>query len=126
MMSSRKRKRDGGKRPRPGAPSPAGRTPDKRSVQTQREAQEIPPPLMEMIENQRGVLITVVTLLHCLHVVLEHGHEQIDAVLNPGIAAAARWASLPEITTMVLERTHAVISALDSINFTNTLDGFKP
>jgi len=34
--------------------------------------------------------------------------------------------SLPEMTAMLLERTHAVLSALDSMNLTKALKAFKP
>jgi hypothetical protein len=40
--------------------------------------------------------------------------------------AAVRCASLPEMTAVLLERTHAVHSALDSSNLTNVLKAFRP
>src|SRR6266404_3342379 len=65
------------------------------------------------IENQRGALLTVITLLHCLHVMLEHqGDSAADQELNSRIEAAIKWASLPEITAMLLDRTRAVLDAL--------------
>jgi hypothetical protein len=58
--------------------------------------------------------------------VLEHRQDHIDEELNPRIEAAVRWASPPEMMAMLLERTHAVLSALDSMNLTNALKAFKP
>ena len=72
------------------------------------------------------MLVTVITLLHCLHIVLEHREDNVDEELNPRIKAAVRWASLPELTAMLLERTHGVLSALDSMNLINALKAFKP
>ena len=80
----------------------------------------------EEVEKQRGVLVTVVTLLYCLHVVLQEREDSVDNQQNPRLKAAASWASLTEMTAMVLERTHAVLSALDSINLTKALKAFKP
>jgi hypothetical protein len=72
------------------------------------------------------VLVTVITLLHCLHVVLDHREDSVDNELNPRIKAAAGWASLPEMTAMILERTHDVLSALDSVNLIKASKAFKP
>jgi hypothetical protein len=97
------------------------------SIQAQAKVAEIPARVLREIDNQRGVLVTVITLLHCLHVVLEQREEgPINEALNLRIDAAVRWASLPEMTTMLLERTHAVLSALDSNNLTNALTAGKP
>src|SRR5882672_395333 len=42
----------------------------------------------EKIENQRGALLTVITLLHCLHVMLEHQEDSAaDQELNYRIEA---------------------------------------
>lgn len=79
---------------------------------------EIPPEIEERIENQRGMLVTVITLLHCLHVVLQHREGSIDNERGSHVEVAARWTSLPEMTAMLLERTHAVLSGLDSTNLT--------
>jgi len=44
---------------------------------------------------------------------LEHqGDSAADQELNSRIEAAIKWASLPEITAMLLDRTHAVLDAL--------------
>src|SRR5260370_42665985 len=73
---------------------------------------EIPAGVENEIENQRGVLLTVITLLHCLHVMLEHQEDSAaDQKLNSRIEAAIKRASLPEITAMLLDRTHAVLDA---------------
>jgi hypothetical protein len=126
MGSSRKQKSVRAKSARPGERPPTREILSKALDPAQAEVLEIPPGILDEIENQRGVLVTVITLLHCLHVVLERGQEQIDQELNPRIESAVRWASLPEMTAMLLERTHAVLSALDSMNLTNALKAFKP
>jgi hypothetical protein len=97
----------------------------KASNRAQAEALEFPRGLENEIENQRGALVTVITLLHCLHVALEHRQDHFDEKLNPYVEAAVRCASLPEITAMLLERTHAVHSALESINLTKALEALK-
>ena len=43
---------------------------------------EFPPGLKSEIGNQRGVLVTIITLLHCLHVALKYREDQIDEVLG--------------------------------------------
>jgi hypothetical protein len=126
MGSSRKSKSVRAKSARPGEPPPTRERLPKASKQAQADVPEIPPGVLDEIENQRGVLIAVITLLHCLHVMLEHREDYIDEELNPRIKAAVRWASLPEMTAMLLERTHGVLSALDSMNLTNALKAFKP
>jgi hypothetical protein len=90
------------------------------------EVLEIPAGVLDEIENQRGVLVTVITLLHCLHIVLEHREESVDEEPNPRIAASVKWASLPEMTAMLLERTQSVLSALDSLNLTKASKAFQP
>ena len=78
------------------------------------------------IENQRGVLMRVITLLHCLHIVLEHREGSVVEEPNRRTEAAVEWVSLPEMTAMLLERTHSVISALDTLNLTKASKAFKP
>jgi hypothetical protein len=126
MGSSRKSKSARAKSARPGESSPTRKTLRKDLNQVQAELSEIPLGVLHEIDNQRGVLVTVITLLHCLHVALEHREDQIDEGLNPRIEAAVRCASMPEMTAMLLERTHAVLSALDSSNLTNPLKALKP
>lgn len=127
MGSTRKPKSVRAKSARPGERPPTREILPKASKQAQAEVLEIPPGVLDEIENQRGVLITVVTLLHCLHVALEHREDSIDEELNPRIeAAAVRCASLPEMTAILLERTHGVFSALDSMSLTNALKALKP
>jgi hypothetical protein len=86
---------------------------------------EIPPEVLAEIENQRSVLVTVITLLHCLHVVLQQQEASIDSQIDRRMEAAASWASLPEMTAMLLERTHAVLFALDSTNVTKAVKAFE-
>lgn len=126
MGSSRKPKLVRAKSARPGQPPPAREMLLNASNQTQTEVPEIPPRVLDEIENQRSVLVTVITLLHCLHVVLEHRQDQIDEEPNPRIEAAVRWVSLPEMTILLLERTHDVLCALDSNNLRNALKVLKP
>jgi hypothetical protein len=98
----------------------------KASNQAEVEVLEIPLGVLAEIESQRSVLVAVITLLHCLHVVLERGQEQIDEEVNTRLEAAVRWASLPEMTALLLERTHSVLSGLDPMNLINALKGCKP
>jgi hypothetical protein len=126
MGPSRKRKSirpksdHGGKRP------PNRETLHTASHLAQGKILEFPPGLKSEIEDQRGVLVTIITLLHCLHVALKYQEDQIDEELDPRVEAGVRWVSLPEMTAMILERTHAVLSALDSSNLTKALWAAKP
>ena len=94
---------------------PAGGRTDRGDVVSEKLL-EIPLGVLEEIEQQRDVLVTVITLLYSLHVVLEHQQENVDEELNLITAAAVSRASLPEMTAMILERTLAVLSALDVVN----------
>jgi hypothetical protein len=96
------------------------------SNQASAKVVEIPPAVLDEIENQRGALVTVITLLHCLHVVLQQREDSADDELNPRMEAVVRWSSLPEMTAMLLERTHVVLSALDSMKLTKALKAFEP
>jgi hypothetical protein len=72
------------------------------------------------------VLVVVITLLQCLHLALEQPEDNGDEEMNPRIAAVVKWAYLPEMTAMLLERTDSVVSALDSVNLIKALAVFKP
>ncbi len=126
MGSSRKPKSAGRKGSRTGEPLPTRETQAKTASRAPARVQEIPPGVLEEIETQRGVLVTVITLLHCLHVVLGQQEDCVGEELHPHIEAAVSCASLPEMTKILLERTHAVLSALDSVNLSNALRAFKP
>ena len=126
MGSSRKSKSAGRKGSRTGEPLPARETQPKTANQGPAGVQEIPPGVMDEIETQRGVLVTVITLLHCLHVVLGQQEDCVGEEVHPHIEAAVGCASLPEMTKILLERSHAVFSALDSLNLTKASKGFKP
>jgi hypothetical protein len=126
MGSFRKAKSTRAKSARLGERPPNRKIPAKASHRATHKALEIPPGILEEIEKQRGVLVVVITLLHCLHVVLKQREDTVLDELNPRILAAVRWASLPEMTAILLERTHAVLSALDSVNLTKALKAFKP
>jgi hypothetical protein len=71
------------------------------------------------------VLITVTTLLHCLHMVLEHRRDELGVELSAGAEAAVEWVNLPDMTEMLLERVHAVQLALDSVCLGRALKAFK-
>ena len=126
MGSSRKSKSTRAKSARPHQRPSRPRILRKATNRSRTEVSEIPAGVQNEIENQRDVLVTVITLLHCLHVVLEHQEGNPDEELNPNIRAAAAWASLPEMTAMILERTHDVLSALDSVNLIKASKAFKP
>ena len=66
------------------------------------------------------------TLLHCLHVLLEHQKDHGGEALSAGAKAAIRWANLPDMTEMLLERVHAVHLALDYVCLARALQSFKP
>ena len=85
------------------------------------EVPEIPEGLREEIEDQRDVLGTVMTLLHCLHVVLTSQLDDSPEELSAGALAATGWVHLPDITVLLLERTHAVHLALDAACLTKAL-----
>src|ERR1700716_2889331 len=125
MGSSRKSKSVRARSARPGEQLSAHEILPKASNRTPEEVPEIPAGVENEIENQRGVLVTVITLLHCLHVVLEHQEANVDEELNPSIESAVKWASLPDLTAMLLDRTHAVLHALDSVNLIKALKVFK-
>lgn len=118
MGSSRRSKSTRAKSARPD-----GRRPTR---EIRRKAPEILPGLRNEIEKQRGVLVTVITLLHCLHVALEQREDTHDEEMNPHIATAVNSAYLPEMTAILLERTDSVLSALDSVYLIRALAVFKP
>ena len=119
MGSSGRSKSVSAKSAHHGEPAPVRKILPEAATQVQTGVPEIPPGALDEIQNQRSALITIITLLHCLHAALERKQDYIDDELNPPLVAAVRWACLPEITAMLLERTHAVHLALDSVNLTN-------
>jgi hypothetical protein len=126
MGSSRKPKSVRANSTRPGQGAPTDENPREATSQSPAKAPEIPDGLYDEIENQRDVLVTIITLLHCLHVVLEHWVENVDEQVDPRIEIAIRWSSLPHITALLLERTRSVLNGLDSFNLTNAMREFKP
>jgi hypothetical protein len=52
--------------------------------------------------------------------------HQIDEGLDPRVEAGAQWVSLPEMKATILERAHAVLTALDCSNLTKALKAAKP
>jgi hypothetical protein len=127
MGSSRKSKSTRAKSARPHQHRPRSRIRRKAINRSSAKVREIPAGVENEIENQRGVLVTIITLVSCLHVVLEHQEDSAaDQELNPHIEAAIKSASLPDITAMLLDRTHAVLDALDSVNLIKASKAFKP
>jgi len=58
---------------------------------------------------------------------LEHQEDSAaDQEPNPRMEAAIKSASLPDMTAMLLDRTHAVLDALDSVNLIAASKAFKP
>ena len=90
------------------------------------EVSKMPMGAQEEIENQRRVLVTVTTLLHCLHAVLERQDDTVGEELSTGADAAMGWVYLPDMTAMLLERIHAVHLALDSVNLMKASKAFRP
>ena len=130
MGSSRKPKSVRAKRARPGQRPVTRKIRRKTSRQTPAPVPEIPPAVRDEIERQRDVLLTIITLLHCFHVVLElrstHPGKEMDIEFDTRLQAAARCAYLPEMSALLLERTHAVFSALDSVNLEKAQEAVEP
>jgi hypothetical protein len=104
---------------------PSRKTRRKATNRSPAELPEIPEGIREEIENQRGVLGTVITLLHSLHLVLEHQQDEFGVELSAGAEAAVGWVNLPDMTEMLLERVHTVHLALDSVCLARALKAFK-
>ena len=127
MGSSRKSKSTRAKSARPHQRRPRSRIHRKAVNRSSAKVREIPAGVENEIENQRGVLVTIITLVSRLHVVLEHQEDSAaEQELNSRIEAAIKWASLPDITAMLLDRAHAVLDALDSVNLIEATKAFKP
>ena len=127
MGSSRKSKSTRAESARPRQRQPRREVRQKAINRSPAKVHEIPAGVENEIENQRGVLVTVITLLHCLHVMLEQQEDNdADWELNPRIESAIESAYLPDITAMLLDRTHAVLDALDSVNLIHASKAFKP
>lgn len=126
MGSSRKWKSTRAKSARPGTRPSADEILRKISSRSLDKVSGIPPRILDQIDNQRGVLVTIITLVHCLHVALKHREDQIDEGFDSRVEAGIRWVSLPEMTATILERMHAVLSALDSSNLTKASKEIKP
>jgi hypothetical protein len=124
MGASRRPKPNGAKSVRPVKRSPTNKSRRKGKHPSPAELPEIPEGIRIEIENQRGVLGTVTTLVQCLHVVLEH-QEDSDGEELSAAEAAVQWVNLPDMTAIVLERIHAVHLALDSVSLSRALKAFK-
>jgi hypothetical protein len=55
-----------------------------------------------------------------------HRNESTDIEFDPRLQAAARCAYLPEMSALLLERTHAVFSALDVVNLEKAPEVVEP
>lgn len=130
MGSSRKPKLVRAKSARPGQRPLTRQSVRKTPRRTLATVPEIPPGVRDEIERQRDVLLTIITLLHCFHVALElrstHPGKEMDIEFGTRLQAAARCAYLPEISALLLERTHAVFSALDSVNLEKASEVVEP
>jgi hypothetical protein len=130
MGSSRKAKSVRAKSSRPGQRPLTQKIGRKTSRRAPAAVPEIPRAIRRAIERQRDVLLTMVTVLHCFHVTLElrsaHRGEETDIEFDPRLQAAARAAYLPEITALLLERTHAVFSALEIVNLEKAVEVVEP
>jgi RNA polymerase sigma factor (sigma-70 family) len=69
---------------------------------------EIPVGVEKELEHQRGVLVTAITVLHCLHVVLEQKVDTVDKKLNPHTKTGVKWVYLPDMTAILLGRICAM------------------
>jgi hypothetical protein len=125
MGASRKPQSTRAKLIRPGKRLPSHKARRRTMNRRAAELPHIPEGIRVEIEEQRGVLIAVMTLLHCLHVVLEHQKDHGGEALSAGAKAAIRWANLPDMTEMLLERVHAVHLALDSVCLARALQSFR-
>jgi hypothetical protein len=125
MGASRKSQSTRAKRIRPGKRRPSNKARRRIINPSAAELPNIPEGIRVEIEEQRGVLIAVMTLLHCLHVVLEHQKDHGGEALSAGAKAAIRWANLPDMTEMLLERVHTVHLALDSVCLAKALQSFR-
>ncbi len=125
MGASLSQKSTRAKSVRPGKRPPVHKTRRKATHRSPAEDSDIPDGIREEIESQRRVLVTVATLLHCLHVVLEHQEDDIGEELSASATTDVEWAYLPDMTAILLERVHAVHLALDSVSLIRALKAFK-
>jgi hypothetical protein len=125
MGASLRQKSTQAKSVRPGKRPPTHKTRRKATNRSPAEDPDIPDGIREEIESQRRVLVTVTTLLHCLHVVLEHQVDDIGEELSVSAETEVELAYLPDMTAMLLERIHAVHLALDSVSLSRALKAFK-
>ncbi|MGO8855128.1 MAG: hypothetical protein ACLQO1_05385 [Steroidobacteraceae bacterium] len=74
--------------------------------------------------------MTIISVLHCFHVMLElrstYPGKEMEVECDPRLQAAARCAYMPEVTALLLERTHAVFSALDIVNLEKAVEVVEP
>jgi len=107
MGSSRPRNSTHAERAHSTNRAPRFRRADKRSP-------DIPVALENVIDDQRRELVTIITLLRCLHLVLRYQAENPGQDESSDVTAALGWVELPDITSMLLRRVHSVHLALDS------------
>ena len=130
MGSSHKPKSVRTKSARPNQRRSARKIGLKTSLRASEVVAEIPLGVQDEIERQRDVLMTIISILHCFHVVLErqsmHRDENMDMEFDLRLQAAARCVSLHQVSALLLERTHAVFAALDIVNLTKPAMVLKP
>jgi hypothetical protein len=124
MGSSRRPKSTRAKSIRPGKNSLTGRGHRKSTNRSTADVPDIPDGICNEIESQRRALITIATLLRCLHVVLELREDGVCEESTAGAEPIIELAYLPDMTAMALERVHAVHLALDSVSLTNVSKAF--
>lgn len=78
-------------------------------------AERIPAAIEIAIDDQRDSVGTAITLLYCLHSVLQRETADAGPAESAAVADAAEWADLTHITAMLLVRLHGVHSGLDQV-----------
>ena len=108
---------------RRGKPRPGVRTTATRVAQRRKRASPIPvPAAIELaIQQERGSLMTSITLLFSLHCILR-GQLERPGEVNEAVESAAKWVNVTELTTLLLGKLHTVLRNLDAIALGRTPD----
>ena len=83
----------------------------------------MPVKIKNVIECQRNKLVSVVTLLHCLHSALRRQLDNTGRMESVAVLAASEIAEFPMVTGMLLEEIRSVHDALDSTSLRRALEG---
>ena len=78
-------------------------------------AERIPAAIEIAIDDQRDSVGAAISLLYCLHSVLQRETSDAGPVESAAVADAAEWADLTHITAMLLVRLRGVHSGLDQV-----------